>query len=387
MKVRRKSRSIPASMEDLPDQIQRLATHAKPVPKVELPMIHERLVKGVKEPMWDLYTHGVTQGLLAALMSCPEKARLQAVEGLAPLRTGGALSFGSVFHEALDLMYTHAMKTGEFPDVPGTLAGMERRDRKKINESKSVAPKGASVNSAEALQEMENNYGVAEPLLVKYLERWMNDLNLYRWQALEERFGEVDDLGNILDNCAWTDKQGRKIRIRGKFDGVFRQGGKLWLFETKTKARIDDPTILQKIGYDLQVNLYLWAIRHKYGEFPEGVLYNLVRRPQLIQGKAETLKAYCERIRQDLDKRSDFYFTRITAAIPKQSQLFWEKEFNDMMQRVVDWYEGRYHYRDSNACASPWACQYLPICSEGNRAWFRRKDDVYPELLPGGDAE
>jgi hypothetical protein len=363
----------------------KIKTRRGPRPKVELPIanssgISQRLVAGMRqEPLWDLYRDGVTQGFLEAFKACPEKARLLAVEGLAPLRTGGALSFGSLFHEALDVLYTYAMQEGEFPDVDVVLHSLEERDRVKINEADGE-------DTGVLLQEMELNYGMAEPLLKAYLERWSKDLSLYNWQALEQKFGEEGDGCRWLDSTANGGK-GEWIRVRGKMDGVFKMNGNLWLFETKTKARIEDPALMDRLGYDLQVNLYLWAVRRLYGERPRGAVYNLVRRPQLQQGKHETVHQFCERIRADIASRSDFYFTRLNAAITPQDQLFWEGEFDDLMRQVVKWYNGEFHYRNSHSCSSPWACQYLPICGRGDRSRFRRKDDVYPELTSSAGEE
>jgi hypothetical protein len=342
----------------------------------ELPMVSSRLTKGLTgEPLWNLYRDGVTQGLIGALNQCPEKARLLAIEGISPIRTSGALSFGSVFHDALDKCYTNCMIHGTLPDIGEVLEEMEEKDRTMINSDPSCI-------SSEVLEQLEENYGIAFHLLNSYFDRWSTDIKKYSWEALEEKFGEVDETGKIIDNCYWIDKQGTPIRVRGKFDGVVRINGKLWLFETKTKSRIEDKAIFDKLRYDLQVNLYLWAIRKKYGEYPVGVIYNLVRRPQLKRGKS-SIKDFCDRVAEDINTRSDFYFLRYNAVISPREQDLWSQEMDDMIQRVVDWFEGRFHWRESNACMSPFPCQYLPVCSSGERRWFKKKHYVFPELSNG----
>src|SRR5687768_5683535 len=63
--------------------------------------------KRPKPPVfYDLRRDGVTQSLLNEFLMCPQRARLGYVMGLTPITTSGALSFGSVVHDALDKIYS-----------------------------------------------------------------------------------------------------------------------------------------------------------------------------------------------------------------------------------------------------------------------------------------
>lgn len=327
-----------------------------------------------EKPFWNLWQDGVTQGLLETFLTCPEKLRLRAVEGQSPLRGSGALAFGSLVHEVLDHVYS-AIGKGQkklLPVISGSLAKCEKADRTKAQESPPADPR--------FWEDLEENYGFAEAVVPAYFRQWEKDLKDYEWVALEEKFNvPYHPLGRLgLARPV--------IRVRGKRDGVFRQGKELWLFETKTKARIDDEAIVEKLPYDLQVMLYLWSMKHDYGEYPKGVVYNLIRRPQLRRKKDEDLREFCTRVNDDIASRPDFYFVRYLVSIREQELDAWELQFDGMVRQLINWWEGGFHYKVSSACNGRMGvCDLLPLCSRDDSSGHYVREEVFPELVQIGD--
>lgn len=362
----------------------------------------------------------MTQGLLANFLLCPEKARLATVEGLTQVRTGGALAFGSIIHDILDVVYSHAMRKREAKDwyafttsVLGiALAEREKKDREVLNEVK-----GGDI---EALNLLEENYGAAEGLLPGYLKKWASDFEHVEWLGLEEMF----DIPYTLDMPGWytvsynhegTDYveyvtakdeeqalnlvsafQGKRMsvdsyavpgilmRLRGKRDGRFRskKSGQVWLFETKTKGRINEDSIMDRLNFDLQTMLYLWTMWKEFDVFPGGVTYNILRKPQLKMKKGENLKQFVARIAKDIEDRPDFYFMRYQSSITQQDLKKWEAEFKVQLRRLFLWSRGDENYKNSSACSMGGVnCQFLSVCSRNDRTHFTRKVTPFPELV------
>jgi len=163
------------------------------------------------------------------------------------------------------------------------------------------------------------------------------------WLKLEQQF-----------NVPFLLPDGRTIRLRGKFDGSFRcHRQKLWLFETKTKSRIDEEGLQDCLPLDIQVMLYLLAQQIIYGEQPEGVLYNVIRRPGQRRRVKEPLVEFFRRVADDVNdpKRTDHYFLRWEMAITRHEIEDWVgRTLVPMLTEVCDWFEGKApHYMNEEA--------------------------------------
>jgi len=343
----------------------------------------------VQESFYDIRRDGVTQSLLALVGACPEKARLRITEGLAPSRSTGALNFGDLFHRTLDGVYSITQQARDkrsavVTPIPSNydvaikvvMERLYKEDRAKFK-----------LSDPSAVQEFENNFGMAQVMAHAYFRRWETDLKDLAWVDIERVFEaqylhptpQSDDLAAQM-----------AIPVRGKYDGVFRDRKKgLWLFETKTKAQIDSGAIADRLSFDLQVMLYLWSMQQVYGETPRGVIYNLVRRPLLRQGKSESLDAFLERIRMDVEERADFYFLRYTVSIlPSEIKAWADKDLVSIMRRAWEWSEGNLSHRESGNCQM-WnrPCEYLQACSTGDLSYLQKRDVVFPELAAIGEEE
>ena len=326
--------------------------------------------KIVEEPtsLWNLEKDGVTQSMLHNFLACKEKFRLSYVEGWKPSKLGSQpMEFGTCIHDILDMIYTASKEVS--PEDFLECLDVVIKNACDIYESEKHEDLTTDGNDWKTLAE---NVSIAEVLLPEYFKFWNKDWFLVNWVALEEVFDvpiEVD---------------GKTIRIRGKLDGVQKIGKKLWLFETKTKGRIDEAAIADKLSIDLQVNLYLWAIWKVYGAFPAGVVYNLIRRPMLRQKVNETLGEFASRIKKDVKERPDFYFIRTQGAVAKTEILEWEqKEFIPILKELIRWNDGHGHFKNVSYCFTAFApCQFLRICGQNSYASYNRKNVLFEELAP-----
>jgi len=165
-------------------------------------------------------------------------------------------------------------------------------------------------------------------------------------------------------------------------DGRFQKGPKsLWLFENKFKGRIEAGNLMNQLPLDLQVHIYLYALAKETGRKPKGVLYNIIRRPQLKQKKNEPLSDFIARIGEDVKKRPEFYFIRFEVGIMSREMKDFESDLEAMIHDYVMWYRGkRGTYKNGAHCLQPYPCRYLPICSQNDMSGYWQRTKVFPEL-------
>ncbi len=217
-----------------------------------------------------------------------------------------------------------------------------------------------------------------------YFKYWQKDKREITWVKLEKEF-----------RLPYKLPSGRMTFIRGKRDGDFRAGkpkAKLWLFETKTKSRIDEDSLMDWLPLDLQSNLYFWSMRQEYGECPAGVKYNVLRKPGLRQGVAEPFGDFCKRIAKDLAKEPEKYFHRYDVAVLPSEIETWEKQFALIMEDIEQWWislhpdmlqpsNGTSNYRNPTSCIGQFgACEFLKVCGRGDKTGLFVREHPFNEL-------
>ena len=314
----------------------------------------------IREPLvYDFSKHGVTQSLLSKWRECPTKARMY-LQGYYRPGTGIALTFGNMFHHLCEKFYTKV------------------KNHEGDNEEHEVKPAGPVNMSPELIEEMlrrdfDDEYqrtpaedrGVFEEAILfckivfpEYLDYWKGDFSGEKkknWVALEKQFAMPTHGSNFI----------------GKRDGEYKdQSGNLWLFETKTKSRWNELYLGMIIARDIQVNSYMLAQKHDYNEMPVGVLYNVVRRPQLRQKKDENREQFGNRIREDVQARKEFYFTRLEVPILADQVVDFEGRFNQELSDFVEWSkrDPKLDRQCNGACESVYGpCDFLKYCHSGKK--------------------
>ena len=317
-----------------------------------------------EKPFYNIETDGITQGLLSTFLDCREKARLF-LKGYSLKTTNMGLTFGSVVHNCLNQIYSDIQhkKLRSIPsqsEVKRYTAIAEKAWR----EEHKVAP-------PEALQHLEMALLLSEQVLPVYFEYWKKDLKEVQWTGLESQF-----------EIPYTLRDGRKTVLRGKIDGDFLLQKKLRLFETKTKSRIEEEDLVDRLPFDLQVNIYMYALRRIKKVVPSGVWYNLIRRPGLKQGKEESLLQFAKRCSDDIRERPEWYFSRLELSVSEKELDKWEGEFEDLVTDFYDWWQGKAgHYKNTNMCETKYGrCEMLDICAAQRMGRYYKRDKVFREL-------
>lgn len=315
-----------------------------------------------QKPLWSPYVHGVTQGFLDTWLTCREQARLKYLDGWAATLDSEPILFGDCFHFLLEQSPTI--------ERPVTLT------RNWIAHKKAEAVK-LSAAQQDTLTEIA---AIAAVVAKHYPTHWQRrDKNIH-WIA-QERVFKTSISGFLAP-----------IPITGRMDGVlYDKRGGLWLFETKTKKRIDEDGLQESLPFNLQNLLYCWALRNISGVCPEGILYNVVRRPGIYRRKNEELGDYCTRVSDDILARpDDYYYTWQVSLLPGDLDAFERDFLRPVLENVEFWYnslqdigvEGNpHHYLTPGALLTPFGrSSMFDLVTQKRTRGFHRREVPFPEL-------
>jgi hypothetical protein len=217
-------------------------------------------------------------------------------------------------------------------------------------------------------QELEMDAAKAHAVMTVYFERYESDFTKKKFTGVERGFS------NRYCGC----------QQRGKIDGDFLSNKKKWLMEHKTKGRINENNILLRLPLDFQNLFYLLNDEVDTGELATGVLYDVIRNPQLKQGKNESLKAFFNRIMESCRADHDHYYKRWESAYGKKDHEQFRMELGRHIDELkfktgLEVAPNRFH------CDGMWTCEFLEACSKDSMAPLSKSTEsqleyIFPEL-------
>lgn len=303
----------------------------------------------LKKP-YDPRVNGVSQSMLTTFMSCRQKAKLK-LEGWRYIRPGAALILGTMAHEVI----AQAFETLNAPPSQEWIKKALRHAVAKVEEEHN------NRLSAEAVQKMEKSAAVLTVLLPLYFQYWKKDFGSKDWIKVESKFK--------------VQIPGMPFPVMGYYDRVRRIQGKPWLFETKTKGKIEEDFLTEMLHFDFQNGLYLQSLMQELGEIPRGVVYDVLRNPGLKEKEGEAFEEYLKRVEKDVKKRPQHYFIRFEVAIDKKEIAEFTSELIKVGNEFELWMNGKLPtYKNTTACRTSYgACDMLPICARQDYSNFARR--------------
>lgn len=305
----------------------------------------------------DPWTGGVHQSALALFLECREKARIRYVLGYDSNAVSYPLIFGDLSHRAT-AKFHDALASGKKLTVETAAVAM--RDWLKLAQKEHEKSDGPYTTAQSDIVEM--SIIVLQKLLPYYVKHWWKDFSEVEWVAAEKDF-KIDKVK--LELLA--------APVAGTYDGVFRRvkTGKLWLLETKNKGQWSS-SLVDTLPIDLQVGFYLTAMAEENKDV-EGVLYNLIRRPQEKLGAKESLKAYAERIEVRVKQEPKHYFDRFAMKLTKGEKFFHLQRMRYLVKEYVEWWDKASRevktkdlLMNTGACGNYGKCQYLQVCTSND---------------------
>ena len=269
--------------------------------------------KHSQKPFRDIEKDGITYSFLDEWLMDREQARLSYVEGWSSKGLSVPLDFGLSFHDCLEWVAKgRSYKTAY------------RRVLNPYYERK--APKIEYHERGKLLQIID----MADVVFKEYWKYWQNFDKDFRYLFQEESF-----------NVPHRTKNGHEVPLRGRWDAVYQSSDNgIWLMENKTKSVIDELGLLAALPFDLQSMLYVHALQTHLKKPVAGILYNVIRRPQLRQKKTENHEEFIQRVQDDVVKRPEHYFMRWKVDLTQDDIDKWvTRSLDPILDQVYLWWQ------------------------------------------------
>lgn|SRR3990167_548691 len=314
--------------------------------------------------LFDIEKNGVSQSMLMNFLKCRQFTKLY-IEKYRPIISASYFRYGEICHAILEEIYKQIMndKRNEVP----TNAEIIKLIDEKVEDYRD---KNKIIINPEEEQLAEIQSVMIEKTLSGYFKYWYKeDFKKVKWLEQEKEF--KFKLNNNV------------VPIRGIRDAAYSIKEGIYLFETKTKAQIDESTLSELLAFDFQVMLYAVSMNNDYGKYPIACRYNIIRRPSNRLGKNENLEQFGKRLEEEVKKRPEYYYVRYMIDISKKQLEEFQKELEIIINEFVAWNEGKLKtFKNIGSCVTKFGvCQYLPICAYNDFSKFRKTDEVHSELM------
>lgn len=306
---------------------------------------------------YDHKVDGVSQSILTTFMACKKKSELK-LQGWRHIKPGAAMVFGILAHDVIGEAFS------QFSTLPPVTWV---RNALKLAVDK-VTQEHEGRLSVEATDAMNHSAAVLLGVLPLYFEHYKSEFDKSNWIMIESNFRV--QLPNV------------PFPMVGRYDRVRRIKGKPWLYETKTKGRIEDDYLTEMLHFDIQDGVYLQAILAELNEMPVGVVYDVLRNPGLKQKVGEDDNAFLQRIVADVKARPEHYFIRYEVAIGATEMKDFAIELAKIASDFHDWRNGKTStWKNTMACKTSWGmCEMIPICARNDYSNFVQRKEMFPEL-------
>jgi len=315
--------------------------------------------KAKRERKYDPMKDGITQSLLGRFLSCRYAAMLY-LQRLTPIGMKDTLVFGNLFHRVLEAMCLRSFDN----DLPSMKQKARKKELLMVGRAALKKAKKIYVGTAANPQALENFIGQISLMLPCYLNHKEDGIRLCDYDYKRREFVAAEEKFRV-------DFHG--YPLIGKIDNAFQHKSELWLMESKTAGQISDAELENALLVDLQIKFYLTASRLHFEKTPEGVLYNIIRRPK------HTVMA---NFKKKLKEEPEHFFTRYEVSFTKPDMQKFHEEFRLMLEEFVQWTEGDLAtYHNYKSCLGrKWNCDFLRLCATGDKSLYYTRDNLFEEL-------
>jgi hypothetical protein len=222
--------------------------------------------------------------------NCRKAVDWRYLQQLVPLERDRNLHFGSIIHECLQTWHQRR-------DIEEVLALIGRLCPNRLQD-----------------ENQRRDWHLATAMMRGYAARYPAEE--FEILALEKTFE-----GPIINPA--TGAASRSFVLAGKVDGIVRIGGDHFILEHKTAGQVDGD-YLEKLWTDFQITIYAYYIEQTMGIPITGILYNVLVKAKLQQGKGETEEEYQAR-RAELLAKSKTGKTTAKRRLPESDDEFQQR--------------------------------------------------------------
>jgi len=301
--------------------------------------------------MYNPFRTGVSRWMIEQWLACRQRAKYR-IDGWQTIPFDSeALIYGNLINEMTGRAYTD-MRLGKINSVEGAVnVGLEALAIEEQNQRNQLVGKEDKLIKCATM---------AEAVWPMYCQHNASDfLGGKDWIGVETKFHEF--FGDIP--------------INGRVDGLFNIGEQRNILETKTTGKMEN-YFNDKLDFDFQCMFYVVGMELKTKKPIHAVLYNVIRRPQLIMKKTEEPNAYLKRVADDTRKRADFYFRRFPLVfLPDRMEQFRHELYLALVEFKKWWIAGgEPTWKNPEACIGKGTCPFLQACSDMSMIGYVKRD-------------
>ena len=149
------------------------------------------------------------------------------------------------------------------------------------------------------------------------------------------------------------------VPVRGRVDLLLDHV----IYETKTMSRIKPNDLVLQAELSLQNRFYTLALNTTPHGPIKSLVYDIIRKPQLHRGKAESLNEFVERVQADIERRPTWYFQRISMTTAREPEkIRWS--LRQAIKEYRLWREGKLStYQNTCSCVGDFVCDFAEVCA------------------------
>jgi hypothetical protein len=311
---------------------------------------------------------------------------------LAPLEQDESLALGAAFHNCLELWYKRDPNAPREQTAANILDFIDRSYPDRLTDDR-----------------QRKNWHLIRAMFLAYIDKYPGDN--FSVVAVEREFRAP--IVNPETGCA-----SRTFIMRGKVDAMVEYNGRYFIIEHKTASSINGDYI-ERLPMDFQVMLYSDYLGQSMNIKVAGVLYNVVAKAQIKQGKSETEEEFEERrakliaksksgkstAKQKVAETDDEFQKRLAAKYREKDMFhrellyFYADQFSVLHSEVWELCQqlllarrtGRWYMNTDYCFHFNRLCSYFPICRSNENPNVienkYRRIEAHPELAESTPAD
>ena len=303
----------------------------------------------------------VSHSKLQIFQECNAKFRHQYIRKVYLRKKPVYFTFGSAGHRFFDIYYA---SKGEKLDYA-------RSEALKIFDDVDRGPL-----TPEEIYKLELERAKVEGVVLAYPKFYNKDFS--NFETILTEISLKKDKGILL-----TSTRDYDVYYEGDIDGLVKdRDGSWWIMEHKFLApQTINESLLDRVHIDNQILGYMWLAKERViGEWPKGVIYNLIKKPMIRRKKGETAQAFTTRVKDEYVKygQTKGYFIRHDPQISKAHLDTWWKDTAHLANGLFTRIEIKSDLwpKNTGSCTNAYgSCPYLNACvnRKYNKLIYTRK--------------
>jgi len=276
---------------------------------------------------------------LSTFNSCKKRYEFQYLQNLQPKKFSQALSFGVIFHEIMECIYTKGSIAIAISLLNETIDAID-----------------TSIFEQKDFDDLEWSKTVLESLIEGVFAYWYDvDIENGESAVVTEKKYElrIKNPANKYTNRAYTYMFIPDLVLKDK-------DGKYTLVEYKTTSRMD-ASYFNRLAIDQQTRGMVYFLQREHGIVISKIKYRVFKKPGIRQTKKENREMFMERLSGVFLTEPEKYFIEEEFIVDQKEIRMFATDLWNAVKEVTFVVKNKLFYRDTSKC-SILNCPFMPLC-------------------------